>query len=163
MKFQPVIAIFAALVAPCFAMDQPSFHTKGAPVGKPIGPVKPGQYWWKPGLSPRGPVVVLVSLPQQTMHVCIATAFSSAARASAAAARATPRRRGYSTFSRRRKRITRKSMIMPRCRTCSGSPGLASPCTLVSCLVIRPATVASDCHMIFRRCFLMPLRKAVRW
>ena len=114
-------------------MDQPSFHTKGAPVGKPTGPLKPGQYWWKPGLSPRGPVVVLVSLPQQTMHVCIATAFSSAARASAAAARATPRRRGYSTFSRRRKRITRKSMIMPRCRTCSGSPGLASPCTLASC------------------------------
>jgi L,D-transpeptidase catalytic domain len=69
MKFQPVIAIFAALVATSFAMDQPSFHTKGAPTGKPTGPLKPGQYWWKPGLSPRGPVVVLVSLPQQTMHV----------------------------------------------------------------------------------------------
>jgi hypothetical protein len=69
MKFQSVIAIFAALVATSFAMDQPSFHTKGAPVGKPTGPLKPGQYWWKPGLSPRGPVVVLVSLPQQTMHV----------------------------------------------------------------------------------------------
>jgi hypothetical protein len=26
-----------------------------------------------------------------------------------------------------------------------------------------PATVASDCHMIFWRRFLMPLRKAVRW
>jgi hypothetical protein len=69
MKFQSVIAIFAALVATSFAMDQPSFHTKVAPVGKPTGPLKPGQYWWKPGLSPRGPVVVLVSLPQQTMHV----------------------------------------------------------------------------------------------
>ena len=69
MKFQSVIAIFAALVATSFAMDQPSFHTKGAPVGKPTGPLKPGQYWWKSGLSPRGPVVVLVSLPQQTMHV----------------------------------------------------------------------------------------------
>jgi len=69
MKFQPVIAIFAALVATSFAMDQPSFHTKGAPTGKPTGPLKPGEYWWKPGLSPRGPVVVLVSLPQQTVHV----------------------------------------------------------------------------------------------
>ena len=69
MKFQAVIAIFAALVATSFAMDQPSFHTKGAPTGKPTGPLKLGEYWWKPGLSPRGPVAVLVSLPQQTMYV----------------------------------------------------------------------------------------------
>jgi len=38
MKFQPVIAIFAALVASSFAMDQPSFNTRGAPTGKPTGP-----------------------------------------------------------------------------------------------------------------------------
>jgi len=69
MRFQSVIAVFAALVATSFAMDQPSFHTKGVPTGKPTGPLKPGEYWWKPGLSPRGPVVVLVSLPQQTMYV----------------------------------------------------------------------------------------------
>jgi L,D-transpeptidase catalytic domain len=69
MKFQFVIAIFAALVATSFAMDQPSFHTKGVPIGKPTGPLKPGEYWWAPGLSPRGPVVVLVSLPQQTMYL----------------------------------------------------------------------------------------------
>ncbi len=69
MKFQSVIAVFAALVATSFAMDQPSFHTKGVPTGKPTGSLKPGEYWWKPGLSPRGPLVVLVSLPQQTMYV----------------------------------------------------------------------------------------------
>jgi len=69
MKFQSFVAIFAALVATSFAMEQPSFHTKGVPTGKPTGPLKPGEYWWKPGLSPRGPVVVLVSLPQQTMYV----------------------------------------------------------------------------------------------
>ena len=69
MKFQAVIAIFASIVATSLGMDQPSFHTKGTPTGKPTGPVKPGEYWWKAGLSPRGPVVVLVSLPQQTMHV----------------------------------------------------------------------------------------------
>src|ERR1700758_786020 len=69
MRFQPVIAIFAVLAATSFAMDQPSFHTKGVPTGKPTGPLKPGEYWWKPRLSPRGPVVVLVSLPQQTIHV----------------------------------------------------------------------------------------------
>jgi hypothetical protein len=69
VKFRSVIAIFAALVATSFAMEQPSSHTKGTPTGKPTGPLKPGEYWWKPDLSPRGPVVALVSLPQQTMYV----------------------------------------------------------------------------------------------
>lgn len=50
-------------------MPQPSFHTKGMPTGKPTGPLKPGEYWWNPGVSPKGPVVLLVSLPLQTMHV----------------------------------------------------------------------------------------------
>jgi hypothetical protein len=50
-------------------MPQPSFHTKGLPTGKPTGPLKPGEYWWNPRVSPAGPVVVLVSLPLQTMHV----------------------------------------------------------------------------------------------
>ena len=69
MKFPIIIAIFAALVATSFAMERPSFHTKGTPSGKPTGALRPGEYWWKPGLSPRGPVAVLVSLPQQTMYV----------------------------------------------------------------------------------------------
>ena len=37
MKFRSIIAVFAALVATSFAMDQPSFHTKGMPTGKPTG------------------------------------------------------------------------------------------------------------------------------
>ena len=69
MKFGSVIAVFAALIATSLAMEQPSSHTKGVPTGKPTGPLKPGEYWWKPELSPRGPVVALVSLPQQTMYV----------------------------------------------------------------------------------------------
>jgi hypothetical protein len=63
---------FATLTAqPAFAapMPQPSFHTKGSPTGKPTGPLKPGEYWWNPRVSPAGPVVLLVSLPLQTMHV----------------------------------------------------------------------------------------------
>lgn len=51
------------------AMDKPSFHTKGTPTGRPAGPLKPGEYWWNPGLSPRGPVVALVSIPRQTIHI----------------------------------------------------------------------------------------------
>ena len=69
----PTIALaLATLIAqPAFAapMPQPSFHTKGSPTGKPTGPLKPGEYWWNPRLSPHGPVVVLVSIPLQTMHV----------------------------------------------------------------------------------------------
>ena len=69
MKIRPIIGVFAALLTTSLAMDRPSFHTKGTPTGKPTGALKPGEYWWRPDLSPRGPVVVLVSLPQQTMHV----------------------------------------------------------------------------------------------
>jgi len=54
---------------PTDGMAQPSFHTKGTPTGKPTGPLKPGEYWWNPQLSPRGPLMVLVSIPEQTMHV----------------------------------------------------------------------------------------------
>jgi len=50
-------------------MEKPSFHTKGTSTGKPTGTLKAGEYWWNPQLSPSGPVVVLVSIPQQTMHV----------------------------------------------------------------------------------------------
>ncbi len=56
----------SAFAAP---MPQPSFHTKGSSTGKPTGPLKPGEYWWNPRVSPAGPVVLLVSLPLQTMHV----------------------------------------------------------------------------------------------
>jgi L,D-transpeptidase catalytic domain len=52
-----------------FAMDRPSGHTKGTPTGKPTGPLKPGEYWWASEASPSGPVVVLVSIPLQVMHV----------------------------------------------------------------------------------------------
>jgi hypothetical protein len=54
---------------PAAAMDRPSAHTQGTPTGKRSGPLKPGEYWWAPDLSPRGPVVALVSIPQQVMYV----------------------------------------------------------------------------------------------
>jgi len=69
---RPVLAILATLLAfPAFsrAMERPSFHTEGTPTGKPTGPLKPGEYWWAPRISPDGPVVVLISLPQQVMNV----------------------------------------------------------------------------------------------
>lgn len=51
------------------AVDKPSGHTKGTPTGQPAGPLKPGEYWWAPQLSPKGPIVVLVSIPEQVLHV----------------------------------------------------------------------------------------------
>src|SRR6516225_1016520 len=68
MKFLTILAVSIGLLTASQAMERPSFHTKGTPTGKPTGTLKPGEYWWNPRLSPRGPVVVLVSLPQQTMH-----------------------------------------------------------------------------------------------
>jgi hypothetical protein len=69
MKFVAILAVSVGLFTASQAMEKPSFHTKGTPTGKPTGTIKPGEYWWKPQLSPSGPVVVLVSIPQQTMHV----------------------------------------------------------------------------------------------
>jgi hypothetical protein len=69
MKFLKILALSVALLTSVQAVQQPSAHTKGTPTGKPTGQLKPGEYWWKPQLSPSGPLMVLVSVPEQTMHV----------------------------------------------------------------------------------------------
>jgi L,D-transpeptidase catalytic domain len=69
MKFLTILAVSIGLLPASQAMEKPSFHTKGTLTSKPTGTLKPGEYWWNPQLSPSGPVVVLVSIPQQTMHV----------------------------------------------------------------------------------------------
>jgi hypothetical protein len=69
MKFLKILALSVALLTTVQAVQQPSAHTKGTPTGKPTGQLKPGEYWWKPQLSPSGPLMVLVSVPEQTMNV----------------------------------------------------------------------------------------------
>jgi hypothetical protein len=69
MKHLAILAISVAMLATSQAVEKPAAHTKGTPTGTPTGPLKPGEYWWKPELSPSGPLVVLVSVPEQTMHV----------------------------------------------------------------------------------------------
>lgn len=69
LKFASLLSLFIALLVTTYAMERPSFHTKGAPSGKPTGPLKPGEYWWHPDLSPQGPLMVLISIPEQMMHV----------------------------------------------------------------------------------------------
>src|ERR1700751_2159560 len=44
-------------------------HTKGRQVAPFTSTLKPGDYTWHPELSPSGPVVVLVSLPDQLVYI----------------------------------------------------------------------------------------------
>src|SRR4051794_29679168 len=69
MKFLKILTLSVALLTSVQAVEKPSFHTKGTPTGKPSGPLRPGEYWWQPQLSPSGPLVVLVSVSEQVMHV----------------------------------------------------------------------------------------------
>jgi hypothetical protein len=69
MKILATLALAAALLTSAQAVEKPSAHTKGTPTGTPTGFLKPGEYWWNPQLSPSGPLVALVSVPEQTMHV----------------------------------------------------------------------------------------------
>src|ERR1700756_4055901 len=69
MKFLTILTISISLLTASFAMERPSFHTKGSPTGKPTGTLKPGEYWWHPEISPKGPLMLLISIPEQTMHV----------------------------------------------------------------------------------------------
>ncbi|HWB04079.1 MAG TPA: L,D-transpeptidase [Verrucomicrobiales bacterium] len=64
-----ILAVFTLLISSAFAQDKPAAHTQGTPTGRPAGPLKPGEYWWNPQISPNGPVIALVSIPLQTMNV----------------------------------------------------------------------------------------------
>ena len=70
MKLTSILALsLALLVSTQAVVEKPAGHTKGTPTGGPTGTLKPGEYWWKPELSPSGPLMILVSIPEQTMHV----------------------------------------------------------------------------------------------
>jgi len=69
MRIITAFAVSIAFLFSAYAMDRPSFHTKGTPTGKPTGGLKPGEYWWHPEISPQGPLMILISIPEQEMHV----------------------------------------------------------------------------------------------
>src|SRR3954449_657072 len=69
MKFLKILTLTVALLTSVQAVQQPRAHTQGTPTGKPTGTLKPGEYWWKPQISPSGPLLILVSVPEQVMHV----------------------------------------------------------------------------------------------
>ena len=69
MKLFPLIFISMALLIAASTTGAAQGHTKGRAV-KPFTPeLKPGDYVWHPEVSPIGPVVVFVSLPEQVLYV----------------------------------------------------------------------------------------------
>ena|SRR5438552_2134303 len=68
LKF--AIITLTALTALLGAATLPAAeHTKGREVEPFARALKPGDYVWHPEVSPAGPVVVLVSLPDQVMYI----------------------------------------------------------------------------------------------
>ena len=59
---------FALLLAASMTNATPA-HTKGRAVRDLTANLKPGDYVWHPEVSPAGPVVVFVSLPDQVVYV----------------------------------------------------------------------------------------------
>jgi lipoprotein-anchoring transpeptidase ErfK/SrfK len=69
MKHSALIAISIASLLAASVTDAAPGHTKGHAV-KPFTPeLVPGDYAWRPEVSPAGPVVVFVSLPDQVLYV----------------------------------------------------------------------------------------------
>src|ERR1700681_3503702 len=69
MQHAALIAISIASLLAASVTDAAPDHTKGRAV-QPFTPeLKPGDYVWHPEISPAGPVVVIVSLPEQRMYV----------------------------------------------------------------------------------------------
>src|ERR1700694_3024200 len=69
MKHSALIAISIASLLAASGTEAGSAPPKGRAV-KPFTPeLKPGDYAWHPEVSPAGPVVVFVSLPDQVLYV----------------------------------------------------------------------------------------------
>lgn len=72
MKKSLLLGAAIGAIGALFVTPQASYaqaHTKGRQVAPFTPGLKPGDYTWHPELSPTGPVVVLVSLPDQLLYV----------------------------------------------------------------------------------------------
>ena len=69
MKRQLALLAILVLILSGSLTANAAGHTKGRAV-EPFTPkFKPGDYLWHPEISPAGPVVIIVSLPEQQMYV----------------------------------------------------------------------------------------------
>ena len=62
-------SLLVALILTTPLIARAAGHTKGRAVQPFTSEFKPGDYLWHPEISPAGPVVVIVSLPEQKMYV----------------------------------------------------------------------------------------------
>jgi L,D-transpeptidase catalytic domain len=69
MQHAAFIAISIASLLAASVTDAAPGHTKGRAVKPFTSELKPGDYVWHPEVSPAGPVVVFVSLPDQVVYV----------------------------------------------------------------------------------------------
>jgi len=69
MKRPYFIAVAIAMLLSVSVADAAPGHTKGRPVDAFAPELKAGDYVWHPEVSPAGPVIVFVSLPDQLLYV----------------------------------------------------------------------------------------------
>jgi L,D-transpeptidase catalytic domain len=69
MQHASLIAISIASLLAVSVADAAPGHTQGRAVKPFTSELKPGDYIWQPEVSPAGPVVVFVSLPDQEVYV----------------------------------------------------------------------------------------------
>ena len=69
MKKQQLALLLVLTFAIPITASAAAGHTKGRVVPPTTTEFKPGDYVWHPEVSPAGPVVVIVSLPEQRMYV----------------------------------------------------------------------------------------------
>jgi hypothetical protein len=72
MRFPQIFTIAIAVTLIPLSITSTSYaqaHTKGRKVAPLASVLKPGDYVWHPELAAAGPVVVLVSLPDQLLYV----------------------------------------------------------------------------------------------
>jgi hypothetical protein len=69
MKRQQLAPLLVLTFAIPVTAGAAASHTKGRAVHPSTTEFKTGDYVWHPEISPAGPVVVIVSLPEQQMYV----------------------------------------------------------------------------------------------
>ena len=111
-----IVSVFVGLLAPALAAA--SNFTEGNEVAPFPDELKPGDYIWHPEISPAGPVVVVISVPDQQMYV-----FRNGVRIGRSTVSTGKKghrpRRASSPSSNARSTTSRASTKARRCRTCS--------------------------------------------
>jgi hypothetical protein len=119
-KFTGLLSLLSAIsfiIASVPHADAEKF-TSGTEEAALTPTLKTGDYVWKPAASPAGPVVIIVSIPDQSF-MSIAMACGSGARPSAPASQGIARRQVSSRSFRKTRNIPPVYIRAHRCLICS--------------------------------------------